>query len=77
VLNTVVSAAVDAYLTAQQRGEVSTLPATTPVKHVENGADVSLERGILATPLAIDFHRSLLDVAACCGFPVGGQPPAR
>jgi hypothetical protein len=60
--------AVNSYLAAQAKGVTATLRLTVPVKYIENMQDSALEKGIVRTPLAIDFHRSLLDVDACETF---------
>src|SRR5262245_10916194 len=61
-------AAVDRYIAAQTTGRPSGLSLATPARYVENLNDIAIERGILQTPLKIDFHRSLLDVEACQTF---------
>jgi len=64
-------AAVDGYIAAQTKGSPSSLNLASPikdVKYVENMEDAVIGRGILQTPLKIDFHRSLLDVEACESF---------
>jgi hypothetical protein len=61
-------AAVDSYLAAQAKGVTATLRLMVPVKYIENMRDWLLEKGIVRTPLKIDFHRSLLDAEACETF---------
>ena len=40
----------------------------TAVKYSENMQDAPIDKGVLRTPLKIDFHRSLLDTDACETF---------
>ncbi|HEY1306756.1 MAG TPA: TonB family protein [Vicinamibacterales bacterium] len=61
-------AAVKRYLGAQAKGNTSGLKLATPVKYIEQMQDAAIDKGILRTPLKIDFHRSLLDVNACETF---------
>jgi len=60
--------AVDRYIAAQTTGRPSGLNLASAAKYVENAKDTAIDRGILQTPLKIDFHRSLLDVEACQTF---------
>jgi len=60
--------AVDSYLAAQGRGTPSAMRLATAVKYSENMQDVPIDKGVLRTPLKIDFHRSLLDTGACETF---------
>ena len=60
--------AVNSYLAAQAKGVTATLRLAVPVKYIENMQESGLEKGIVRTPLKIDFHRSLLDVEACETF---------
>ncbi|HTQ37288.1 MAG TPA: hypothetical protein VMH77_09665 [Steroidobacteraceae bacterium] len=59
---------VDAYLAAQKSGNPASLPLASSAKYIENTAATPPARGILATPLKIDFSRSLLDTAICETF---------
>jgi len=60
--------AVDSYLAAQAKGGTSGLRLASPAKYVEQMEEAAIEKGIIQTPLTIDFHRSLLDVDACETF---------
>jgi hypothetical protein len=61
-------AAVDSYLAAQKTGNLSMALLADKVKYIENMTEVKKEQGLWNTPLAIDFHRSFLDVATCRTF---------
>jgi hypothetical protein len=53
--------AVDLYIDAQTKGDISGLPLATGVSYQENMAPVDINKGLINTPMKIDFHRSLLD----------------
>ena len=61
-------AAVDSYIAAQGTGNPSSMRLATAVKYSENMQDSAIDKGILRSPLKIDFHRSLLDADACETF---------
>jgi hypothetical protein len=61
-------AIVDTYLDALQKGNPSLMPLALQSKYMENRNEVPLGQGIWQTPLAVDFHRSLLDVDTCQTF---------
>jgi hypothetical protein len=61
-------AAVDGYLAAQKTGDLSKALLADKVKYIENMTEIKKEQGIWNTPLAVDFHRSFLDVDACRTF---------
>lgn len=60
--------AVDLYIAAQTKGDLSGMPLAAGVAYVENMARASLDTGLIRTPLKIDHHRSLLDTATCQTF---------
>jgi hypothetical protein len=60
--------AVDAYVDMLKKGTPSGLSLASNAKYIENRKEVAFGRGIWQAPLAIDFHRSLLDVDACETF---------
>ena len=60
--------AVDAYLVAQQAGDREALPAAPVTRYFEQQQPVASEASIVNTPLAIDFHRSILDETTCQTF---------
>jgi hypothetical protein len=61
-------AIVRLYLTAQGKGSTSGPWLAPGVKYSENMQETALDKGILQTPLTIDFHRSLIDSEACQTF---------
>jgi hypothetical protein len=65
---TMLLAAVDSYVTAQEKGDPAIMALASPVKYVENHKDVDMKSGIIETPEKIDFHRSLLDTEQCETF---------
>jgi hypothetical protein len=61
-------AAVNRYLDALRKGNPSLMPLTPQAMYMENRNEVALEQGIWQKPLAVDFHRSQLDVETCQTF---------
>jgi hypothetical protein len=53
--------AVDLYIDAQTKGDISGLPLGTMLSYKENRVPVDIKKGLINTPMKIDFHRSLLD----------------
>jgi hypothetical protein len=60
--------AVDLYITAQTKGDTSGLPLAAGLGYMENVAPADINKGVIKTPMKIDFHRSLLDTATCQTF---------
>ncbi len=60
--------AVDLYLAAQTRGDLSGLPLAKGIGYWENAAPADIHTGFLTKPMKIDHHRSLLDTATCQTF---------
>jgi hypothetical protein len=60
--------AVDLYIAAQTKGDVSGLPLATGIGYYENAALADMSNGIVRKPLKIDHHRSLLDTSTCQTF---------
>lgn len=60
--------AVDSYLAAQGKGTPSSMRLAATAKYSENMQDAVIDKGIVRTPLKIDFQRSLLDTEACETF---------
>ena len=60
--------AVDLYIAAQTKGDTSGLPLAAGLGYMENVAPADINKGLIKTPMKIDFHRSLLDTAACQTF---------
>jgi hypothetical protein len=60
--------AVDLYLEAQTKGDVSGLPLAQGLGYYENMAPVAIADGLINTPLKIDHHWSMLDESTCQTF---------
>ncbi len=60
--------AVDLYLTAQTKGDISGLPLAKGVGYWENVAPADIHKGFINKPLKIDQHRSIFDTATCQTF---------
>ncbi len=60
--------AVDLYIDAQTKGDTSGLPLAMGLGYMENVAPADINKGLIKTPMKIDFHRSLLDTATCQTF---------
>jgi len=60
--------AVDLYIAAQTRGDLSGLPLATGVGYWENIAPADIKTGFVNKPLKIDHHRSFLDADSCQTF---------
>lgn len=64
----VLQSAADSYLAAQKSGKVDALPLAAASKYLENEVAMPIAQGIVATPLKVDFSRSILDTEACQTF---------
>ncbi|HXS26467.1 MAG TPA: hypothetical protein VN730_02245 [Steroidobacteraceae bacterium] len=60
--------AVDLYLGAQAKGDLSGLPLANGVGYWENAARADIHKGFINKPLNIAQHRSLLDTTTCQTF---------
>ena len=60
--------AVDLYIDAQTKGDTSGMPLAMGLGYLENMAPADINKGLIKTPMKIDFHRSLLDPATCQTF---------
>jgi hypothetical protein len=60
--------AVNLYIDAQTKGDTSGLPLANGLGYMENVAPADINKGLIKTPMKIDFHRSLLDTATCQTF---------
>lgn len=60
--------AVDLYIDAQTKGDVSGLPLAAGVGYIENMAPADIRQGLINTAMKIDHHRSLLDEDSCQTF---------
>ena len=61
-------AAVDLYVAAQTKGDVSGLPLAKGLGYVENFKPTSIDEGLIKKPMKIDHQRSLLDTSTCQTF---------
>ncbi|KAK3358757.1 hypothetical protein B0T25DRAFT_74423 [Lasiosphaeria hispida] len=61
-------AQAEAYLAAQAAGKADGLKASSSVTYTQDFKAASLATGILATPLKIDFNRSIYDTTQCATF---------
>jgi hypothetical protein len=57
--------AVDLYITAQTKGDVSGMPLAKGVGYWENAVNADMQQGIITKPMKIDHQRSFLDTATC------------
>ena len=60
--------AVDLYIDAQSKGDLSGLPLAKGVGYWENNKLTDINKGFIKKPLTINFHRSLLDTDSCQTF---------
>src|SRR5271169_5091080 len=61
-------AATDLYIEAQSKGDPSRMPLATGLAYIENMQVVDIKTGVIQKPLKMDFHRTLIDPAACQTF---------
>ena len=57
--------AVDLYVAAQTKGDISGLPLAKSVGYWENIAPADISKGFINTAVKIDHHRSFLDADTC------------
>jgi hypothetical protein len=57
--------AVDLYIAAQTKGDVSGLPLAKGVGYWENTAVADMKSGLISKPMKIDHQRSFLDTDTC------------
>src|SRR5712691_5449076 len=60
--------ATDLYIAAQGKGDSSGMPLAQGLAYIENLQGVDIKYGVIQKPLKIDFHRTLIDQAACQTF---------
>lgn len=60
--------AVDLYVAAQTKGDISGLPLATTAGYWENIAPADIKAGIINTAMEIDHHRSIFDEDSCSTF---------
>jgi hypothetical protein len=61
-------AATNLYIDAQTKGDTSGMPLATGLAYIENMQVVDIKTGVIAKPLKIDFHRTLVDPTTCQTF---------
>jgi hypothetical protein len=57
--------AVDLYITAQTKGDLSALPLAKGVGYWENAVAADIQKGLIMKPMKIDHQRSFLDTDTC------------
>jgi hypothetical protein len=60
--------AVNLYIAAQTKGDLSGLPLAKGVGYLENMARADIQKGFVTKALKIDLHRSFLDPDSCQTF---------
>lgn len=60
--------AVDLYLTAQTKGDISALPLASGVGYWENATPADIRTGLITKAMHIDHHRSIFDTDTCQSF---------
>jgi hypothetical protein len=60
--------AVDLYIAAQTKGDISGLPLAKGVGYWENVAAADMQKGFISKPLKIDHQRSFFDTDTCQSF---------
>ena len=60
--------AVDHYIAAQTKGDISGLQMVEGMGYMENMVSADIDKGIIKKPMKIDFHRSLYDTDTCQTF---------
>ena len=60
--------AVDLYIAAQTKGDISGLPLAKGLGYMENFKVMPINDGLIRKAMKIDHHRSLLDVSTCQTF---------
>ena len=61
-------AATESYIAAQQSGKLSKVSLDPKAKFFENMSEIAKEKGLWNTALPIAFHRSIYDVGRCKTF---------
>jgi hypothetical protein len=57
--------AVDLYIAAQTKGDVSGMPLAKGIGYWENAAPADMQKGLITKPMKVDHQRSFLDTATC------------
>ncbi len=61
-------AATESYIAAQEAGDLSKMSLAPKVKYIENMKETTKDNGLWNTALPIAFHRSIYDVGRCKTF---------
>jgi hypothetical protein len=61
-------AATESYIAAQEAGDLSRMALAPEVKYIENMSETTKDKGLWNTALPIAFHRSIYDVGRCKTF---------
>lgn len=64
----ILKAATQSYIAAQEAGNLSKMSLAPKVKYVENMSETTKDKGLWNTALPIAFHRSIYDVGRCMTF---------
>jgi hypothetical protein len=64
----ILQGAADDYIAAQQTADVTTMHVGLWVDYNEQLQPATMSTGVLSKPMKVDFHRELLDTAACKVF---------
>jgi hypothetical protein len=65
---TMLQEATAAYIRAQAAGQPTLLSLAANSSYMENEVVMDVKKGVLSQPIAIDFNRSLHDIAGCATF---------
>jgi hypothetical protein len=57
--------AVDLYIAAQTKGDVSGMPLAKGIGYWENATPADMQKGLITKPMKVDHQRSFLDTATC------------
>lgn len=63
-------AAASSYVAAQTGGKLDSMKLSSNFSYMENNRAVDAKRGVINTPLKIDFNRSTADTVACASYTV-------
>jgi hypothetical protein len=64
----ILKAATDSYIAAQETGDLSKMALAPKVKYIENMTETTRDKGLWNTALPIAFHLSIYDVGRCKTF---------
>ena len=60
--------ATASYIRAQAGGKPDLLPLSSNLSYAENDVTMAITKGVLSTPVTIDFNHSLYDTTQCISF---------